>query len=198
MLKHATETPIRSCATQNPTGGFPQCVARSGLEYQRQKPISHSQHQGAGPLGCAYEICAYLPLTSPGPMGFSYGARHLETIGLNDSTRGAQHKSSNALSQSDNKMARSDAMIWANPRPQCLSRTEPPARAATDFEAEHKPARWRDARAASRVPAPGTCPLEMHDVEHSLCELDKLPRVRNGEGKPRARYWPARHPNRSE
>lgn len=33
-------------------------------------------------------------------------------------------------------------------------------------------------------------PLEMRDIEHSLCETDKMLRVKNGEGKPRARYAP--------
>lgn len=30
--------------------------------------------------------------------------------------------------------------------------------------------------------------LEMRDIEHSLCEMDKYLRVKNGEGRPRARY----------
>ena len=30
--------------------------------------------------------------------------------------------------------------------------------------------------------------MEMRDIEHSLCEVDKWLRVRNGEGKPRAAY----------
>ena len=34
--------------------------------------------------------------------------------------------------------------------------------------------------------------LEMRDVEHSLCEVDKYLRVRNGEGRPRAKYVPGR------
>lgn len=281
MLKHATETPIRSRATQNPAGSFPQCVARSGLEYQRQKPISHSQHQGAGPLGCAYEICAYLPLTSPGPMGFSYGARHLETIGLNDSTRGAQHKSSNSLSQSPATTRRlgqthragrittdspfsgdgHGASDRAGPKrcrrgslstPSVRRRTRrgspraplrrtrkarrgsgttaaalttrrPAAHASiSNRRSVRRDSRLRDSRfcaSAARTPGPGACrglnrlhgrrltskskasppvgetqellresqrpgrlgahmrPLEMRDVEHSLCELDKLLRV---------------------
>jgi hypothetical protein len=28
----------------------------------------------------------------------------------------------------------------------------------------------------------------MRGIEHSLCELDKYRRVKNGEGKPRAKY----------
>lgn len=31
-------------------------------------------------------------------------------------------------------------------------------------------------------------PLEMRDIEHSLCEFDKYMRVLNGEGKPRSKY----------
>jgi hypothetical protein len=39
----------------------------------------------------------------------------------------------------------------------------------------------------SHVPA-----LEMRDIEHSLCEMDKYLRVKNGEGTPRAKYVPGR------
>ena len=35
-------------------------------------------------------------------------------------------------------------------------------------------------------------PLEMRDIEHALCEVDKWIRVQNGEGKPRAKYVPGR------
>lgn len=31
-------------------------------------------------------------------------------------------------------------------------------------------------------------PLEMRDIEHSLCEMDKYLRVANGEGRPRAKF----------
>ncbi len=33
-------------------------------------------------------------------------------------------------------------------------------------------------------------PLELRDIEHSLCEYDKMMRVKNGEGTPRCRYVP--------
>lgn len=33
--------------------------------------------------------------------------------------------------------------------------------------------------------------LEMRDIEHSLCEMDKWQRVRNGEGRPRSKYTPS-------
>lgn len=36
-------------------------------------------------------------------------------------------------------------------------------------------------------------PLEMREVEHSLCEFDKYCRVDNGEGKPRGVYKPQRN-----
>lgn len=36
----------------------------------------------------------------------------------------------------------------------------------------------------------GFPPLEMRDIEHSLCEMDKYLRVQEGSGKPRARYHP--------
>lgn len=35
-------------------------------------------------------------------------------------------------------------------------------------------------------------PLEMRDIEHSLCEFDKYQRVLNGEGRPRSQYKPNR------
>lgn len=41
--------------------------------------------------------------------------------------------------------------------------------------------------APSHMP-PGFPPLELRDIEHSLCELDKYLRVYLGEGKPRASY----------
>lgn len=35
-------------------------------------------------------------------------------------------------------------------------------------------------------------PMEMRDIEHSLCEVDKWIRVKRGEGRPRAQYVPGR------
>lgn len=43
--------------------------------------------------------------------------------------------------------------------------------------------RWR---------APWVPSIELSDIQNSLCETDKLLRVRNGEGKPRAQYVPGR------
>ncbi len=47
--------------------------------------------------------------------------------------------------------------------------------------------RWTDKQLmADYLPTP----LEMRDIEHSLCETDKYLRVLNGEGRPRAKYYP--------
>lgn len=43
--------------------------------------------------------------------------------------------------------------------------------------------RWR---------APWVPPIDLSDIQNSLCEVDKLLRVRNGEGRPRAQYVPGR------
>lgn len=40
--------------------------------------------------------------------------------------------------------------------------------------------------------APWVPPIELSDIQNSLCEVDKLLRVRSGEGKPRAQYVPGR------
>ena len=40
--------------------------------------------------------------------------------------------------------------------------------------------------------APWVPPIELGDIQNSLCEVDKLLRVRSNEGRPRARYVPGR------
>jgi hypothetical protein len=40
---------------------------------------------------------------------------------------------------------------------------------------------------------PGKVPLEMRDVEHSLCEVDKYQRALNHEGRPKSIYKPEPH-----
>jgi hypothetical protein len=35
-------------------------------------------------------------------------------------------------------------------------------------------------------------PMEMREIEHSLCEVDKYLRAKNGEGRPRSKYRPPR------
>ncbi len=47
-----------------------------------------------------------------------------------------------------------------------------------------------DSPLASWVPRP----LEMRDIEHSLCEVDKYLRAQQGEGRPRSRYAPSSRP----
>lgn len=70
-----------------------------------------------------------------------------------------------------------------------------------------KPSKWqlvnemRDILEESRLPGrlgKHMVPLEMRDVEHSLCEYDKYCRVKNGEGKPRSLYYPKGHPKRKD
>jgi hypothetical protein len=43
-------------------------------------------------------------------------------------------------------------------------------------------------RAPKFLPTNMSRALEMRDVEHSLCEMDKYLRVYHGEGEPRAKY----------
>lgn len=86
-----------------------------------------------------------------------------------------------------------DIMTWANPGPGAkrglnrifgrpVKRSLAPAQALVEML-------WLLAQSRSNlddhVPA-----LEMRDIEHSLCELDKYLRVKNGEGRPRSRYHP--------
>lgn len=40
--------------------------------------------------------------------------------------------------------------------------------------------------------APWMHPIDLSDIQNCLCETDKLLRVRNGEGRPRAKYVPGR------
>jgi hypothetical protein len=48
------------------------------------------------------------------------------------------------------------------------------------------------AQSRTGVLAPWVPPLEMRDVEHSLCEVDKYLRVRDDGGSTRASYVPGR------
>ena len=87
-----------------------------------------------------------------------------------------------------------DAMAWANVGPGArrgLMRLGMPAGSKTGIESmkdllERSPQNLR-----SNVP-----PLEMREIEHVLCEVDKYCRVKFGEGHPRSTYpgvrWPTR------
>jgi len=88
-----------------------------------------------------------------------------------------------------------DIMTWANPGPGATRglnrihgrplKSKPPRSQLVQEMREL----LRESRRPDRL-ADHMRPLEMRDVEHSLCEVDKYLRVKNGEGKPRARYWP--------
>jgi hypothetical protein len=80
-----------------------------------------------------------------------------------------------------------DIMTWANAGPGAirgltrLSMRARPARSAT--ESMRVLLAHSITERASHVP-----PLEMREIEHSLCEFDKYCRVKFGEGEPRSKY----------
>lgn len=84
-----------------------------------------------------------------------------------------------------------DIMTWANPGPGAkrgLNRIfGRPLNKALGRDQAIDEMRWLLAESptylATHVPA-----LEMRDIEHSLCETDKMLRVKHGEGRPRAKY----------
>lgn len=82
-----------------------------------------------------------------------------------------------------------DIMTWANAGPGAI-------RGLFRLYPDNERLRYRTAEALMRelleksrtaLPA-GMPPLEMRDIEHSLCEFDKYCRVKFGEGHPRAKY----------
>jgi hypothetical protein len=84
-----------------------------------------------------------------------------------------------------------DVMTWANPGPGAI-------RGLRRLGMPHKPRaaaiqsiRELMERANEGHPknlAPWMTPLEMRDIEHSLCEFDKYCRVKFGEGEPRMKF----------
>lgn len=96
-----------------------------------------------------------------------------------------------------------DIMTWANPGPGAvrglnrLHGRRLTSKPNTDQLIDEMRELLRESQRPGRL-GDHMRPLEMRDVEHSLCELDKLLRARNGEGRPRARYWPPGHPNRAK
>lgn len=87
-----------------------------------------------------------------------------------------------------------DTHTWANAGPGALrglKRLEHP-----EFKLEGPPVKQDDAlgrmrqllRLAPKFLPPEFGELELRDIEHSLCEVDKYLRVYHGEGKPRASY----------
>lgn len=84
-----------------------------------------------------------------------------------------------------------DIMTWANPGPGAvrgLNRLAGrPVKAGIKREQALEEMRLllRESLTSTGGHVP---PLEMRDIEHSLCETDKYLRVKNGEGRPRAKY----------
>jgi hypothetical protein len=83
-----------------------------------------------------------------------------------------------------------DRMTWANPGPGALRGL---ARLSNNGALGPKPkdpiAAMRDILAELPAALPSDFPaLELRDVEHSLCEVDKYLRIQRGEGRPRATY----------
>jgi hypothetical protein len=86
-----------------------------------------------------------------------------------------------------------DIMAWANPGPGATRglnrihyrplRAKPTAQQLVD----EMRALLTESQRAGRL-GKHMRPLEMRDVEHSLCELDKYLRVKNDEGRPRSKY----------
>jgi len=84
-----------------------------------------------------------------------------------------------------------DHLTWANAGPGALRGLS----RLWDGDVRHKPKpkealermQWLLAKCSSLLPA-SMLPLEMRDIEHSLCETDKYLRVKNGEGRAKQRY----------
>lgn len=84
-----------------------------------------------------------------------------------------------------------DIMTWANPGPGAIrglnrvfgrKLTQALSRDKALIEMRYL-LRLSNSFTEPHVPA-----MEMRDIEHSLCEVDKYLRVKNGEGRPRAKY----------
>jgi hypothetical protein len=86
-----------------------------------------------------------------------------------------------------------DIMTWANPGPGArrglnrLSQRPVPAGMRTQQAVEEMRALLD---AAPLYLAPHVPALELRDIEHSLCEMDKWLRVKQGEGRPRSKFTP--------
>lgn len=90
----------------------------------------------------------------------------------------------------------SDIMTWANPGPGAIRGI---VRLMGQSVKDHKSYPKRDEcimamrtllEISSDYLADWMDPLEMRDIEHSLCEWDKYRRVAQGEGKPRSKFTP--------
>jgi hypothetical protein len=87
-----------------------------------------------------------------------------------------------------------DIMTWANPGPGAkrgLNRIfGRPLESAIKIDQANLEMRWllEELRGQNIAHVNEPYEFEMRDIEHSLCEVDKYLRVKNGEGKPRQRY----------
>lgn len=90
-----------------------------------------------------------------------------------------------------------DIMTWANPGPGAkrgLQRLGLPYRRDDDAIESMRGLLARSTTGLYNAPDPATPgnahvpPLEMRDIEHSLCEMDKYVRVFHGEGEPRGKF----------
>lgn len=87
-----------------------------------------------------------------------------------------------------------DIMTWANPGPGAtrgLNRIHGRKLTAKPSESQLV-TEMRELLSESQQPGrmgKHVWPLDMRDVEHSLCEFDKYLRVKNGEGRPRSTFW---------
>lgn len=81
-----------------------------------------------------------------------------------------------------------DIMTWANAGPGALRGLERLGFGARLTPKQATSAMQELLRESRHSLEPHVPPLEMRDIEHSLCETDKYARVKFGEGKPRGRY----------
>lgn len=87
-----------------------------------------------------------------------------------------------------------DIMTWANAGPGALrglnrlEGVDPQTPMSQRLANDHMRYILGEANANKELVYTLDRPLEMRDIEHSLCEVDKYLRVKNGEGRPRAKY----------
>jgi len=82
-----------------------------------------------------------------------------------------------------------DIMTWANPGPGAMRGLNRIFGRPLDSK-QKKPLFIQEMRDLLALLNNEPLPLEMRDIEHSLCEFDKYERARLGQGRPRAKYKP--------
>lgn len=90
-----------------------------------------------------------------------------------------------------------DINTWANPGPgamrgihRLLTGSAKPTSPRPDYVAVMRDLLVRSEKALGPHVRACEWPVEMREIEHSLCEFDKYMRVKNGEGRPRSRFKP--------